>query len=407
MRIAVISPFLDRSHGTERAIIEQLERIPPNSQAEIHLYSQWVQDLQRVRSFTASETTPQQWGIVWHKVPKIAGPHLFQFLFWFYANRRARRKDQLRQQLNFDLVYSPGINASDADAITVHIVFQDFYRRVLPQLSFRVNPIAEWPRLLHRRLYYRLIMSLEESIYSDSRVSLAAVSALVASQLHEHFQRSDVQVIRNAVDTVTLNPARRLERRDSSRRELEFRPQDFAFLLIGNDWKKKGLEPLIRACAEFGDKSWKLLVVGSDARSPYEKLARELGVGDRVCFLSPNVDVLKFYAVADVYVGPSLEDAYGLPVLEAMACGLPVIASSQAGVSEIIRHGENGLILSDPLDVDEIKQALRSLLDNPELRRRLGEEAHRTAQGETWERNAQQTWAWLTELVNRRRRASS
>jgi glycosyltransferase involved in cell wall biosynthesis len=65
-------------------------------------------------------------------------------------------------------------------------------------------------------------------------------------------------------------------------------------------------------------------------------------------FLPPSPNVLQFYAAADAYVGPSLEDAYGLPVLEAMACGLPVLASSRAGVSEIIDHEINGIILRDP-----------------------------------------------------------
>jgi len=60
--------------------------------------------------------------------------------------------------------------------------------------------------------------------------------------------------------------------------------------------------------------------------------------------------VLSFYAAADAYVAPSLEDAFGLPILEAMACGLPVIASVQAGASENVLDGATGYLLRDPMN---------------------------------------------------------
>jgi glycosyltransferase involved in cell wall biosynthesis len=85
-----------------------------------------------------------------------------------------------------------------------------------------------------------------------------------------------------------------------------------------------------------------------------------------------------------------------------MACGLPVVASSRAGVTEIVSHGVNGIVLRDPEDADEIADVLKSLLTDAELRRRLGEEGARTAQQETWDRNAQATWDWLNEVLQRK-----
>lgn len=64
----------------------------------------------------------------------------------------------------------------------------------------------------------------------------------------------------------------------------------------------------------------------------------------------PSADVLFFYAAADAYVAPSLEESFGLPIMEAMACGLPVIASVQSGASETIVDGETGYLLRDPLN---------------------------------------------------------
>src|SRR6202035_3933330 len=130
---------------------------------------------------------------------------------------------------------------------------------------------------------------------------------------------------------------------------------------------------------------------------------RNHSLSKRVTFLAANADVLKFYAAADAYVGPSLEDAYGLPVLEAMACGLPVLASARAGVSEIIEDGINGIILRDPRNTEELLSALRRLITDPLLCRQLGEHAALTAQNQTWDRNAQRTWEWLNEVARNKK----
>src|SRR5438105_10536165 len=81
LRLAVVSPFVDRRHGTERALAELLERLARDYHCEIHLYSQRVEDLV-IGPFPSP--SGQQAGIIWHKVPSIPGPHVFQFLFWLF-----------------------------------------------------------------------------------------------------------------------------------------------------------------------------------------------------------------------------------------------------------------------------------------------------------------------------------
>jgi glycosyltransferase involved in cell wall biosynthesis len=395
LRVAVITPFLDRRHGTERCVIEQLERLSADRGTEIHVYAQRVEELHGVARYKAGDRAESVTRLYWHKVPGIPGPHLLQYIFWFFANAACRWWDAKFRGLKYDLIYSPGINARQADAITVHIVFRAFYRQVISELSFRRTPVKGWPRLIHRRLYYRLIMALEKRIYKRPNVSLAAVSALVAQQLESYFRRKDVRVIRNGVDAEFFSAPQRLARRADARREFGLAPADFALLLIGNDWKKKGLDGLLQALSLIDALPWRLLVVGSDARGPYEKIIRDRNIVGRVSFLTPSQDVMQFYAAADAYVGPSLEDAYGLPILEAMACGLPVIASSKAGVSEIVQDGKNGIILRDPQDVQELSTKIRSLVENRDLWISLGERASSTAQQHTWSRNAQATREWL------------
>lgn len=402
MRLAVVSPFVDRRHGTERAIVESLERFALQPGAEIHLYSQRVDDLEGVARFpeVPPECSPKT-HILWHAVPAVPGPHIVAYLWWFLANHVQRFWDSRFRKLNFDLLYSPGINAFGADAISVHVVFGEFYRQVRPRLRLRGAPLSRWPVIIHRRLYYRLICLLESLIYTRKRTAITAISQHSADSLRELYSRDDVRVIRYGVDTSIFHPEARTARRDSERSSLQVDSSEFCLLLIGNDWKNKGLDALLCAIAECGELPLVLLVVGSDDRREYFESIQKLAIGSKVKFLEPSHDVMKFYAAADAYVGPSLEDAYGLPVLEAMACGLPVIASARAGASEILRDGENGFVLRHPEDFQELAVLLRQLCTNPKLCVHLGEEAARTAKGQTWDRNALDTWEFLKAVLEK------
>src|SRR2546425_2823681 len=218
VRLAVVSPFVDCRHGTERALAELLERLARDHHCEVHLYAQRVKDLRVGQS--ARQQAKSRGRIVWHTVPSVPGPHLFQYTWWFVANQVCRWWGRRFQGLSCDVLYSPGINAPDADAIAVHIVFSELYRRVGPHLRLSGAPPLSWPRLLHRRLYYRLIMALEKKLYRDANTSLSAVSGMVATQLFEFFGRTDVAVIPNGVDIDRFNPRERCQRREAARERL-------------------------------------------------------------------------------------------------------------------------------------------------------------------------------------------
>ena len=396
MQIVVVSPFLDRRHGTELCIIEQIERLASKSAWGIHLFSQQVENVNGL--LTEDPEGTASGFIRWYKVSDIPGPHLLKFLWWFFANR-ALRKRTLRHLKNRPLlVYSPGINCLDADAITVHIVFHEFYARVGPELALRKVPLSRWPVTLHRKLYYKLIMALERRIYTNPKVRLATVSKLVSAQLEKHFGRTDSAIIPNAVDTAIFSSQARVARRSVSRQSLKLADNDFVILLIGNDWKKKGLDPLIRALA-ITEIPVQLLVVGKDDPGLYRPALRELRLEDRVRFLAPSADVLSFYAAADAYVAPSLEDAFGLPILEAMACGLPVIASVQAGASENILDGTTGYLLRDPTNHRELAELIRRLVGDKPAARKLGAAAAQYVQASiSWDNNASATREFLENV---------
>ena len=365
----------------------------------IELYSQRVSELRGVRPASGPATNSLD-SIVWHKVSDVPGPHLLKYIWWFFANHWRRWRDQRSGKTFPDLLYSPGINCLDADVIVVHIVFHAFYERIRSELALPRAPLRSWSRLVHRKLYYKLIMFLERKIYRNPRVQLVAVSDHVAAQMRSYFQREDVTVIPNAVDSSRFTPATRLAKKISARHLFGYAESDFVLLLIGNDWKKKGLDTLVRALASLNNLPMRALIVGSDDADIYHSLLDQLDLQDRVRFETPSADVLSFYAAADLYVGPSLEDAFNLPILEAMACGLPVIASSQAGASEMIRDGETGFILRDPQDHLQLASFIRRIYTDEVLRRAMGEAASRQVLANCgWDENAEKTRKFLENTL--------
>ncbi len=392
-RLDVPTPFLDKSHWTERCIAEQLERLADDF--DIRVYSSRVEDTDLAR-------------IHWRRVAPLPGPHLTGFLWWFLANSLLRWFDRKRRGTPTDLVYTPGINCLDADVISVHIVFAEFYSRVKSKLRLFKNPVSSWPVLIHRRLYYHLICMLERRIYSRPEVCLVAISRMAADDLKRYFHRTgNIPVVYHGCDLEKFSTVRRSGLRAGARAALGLAEQDFAILLVGNDWQKKGLQSLLEAAVRLAGQSLRILVVGNDNPAAFRGILKQEALIDRVQFLPPRSDVEFYYAAADLYAGPSLEDAFALPPLEAMACGVPVIVSRRAGVSEIVHHGEDGIILEDPEDSATLAKWIEKVMTDAEFCRVLSENAARTARSYTWEKNAAEMKAIFDQILRSRQSTTS
>jgi len=384
--LAVVSPFLDKRHGTERLVIEWITQL--SSEFEIHIYSQHVEDLDLST-------------VIWHRVSRLPGPHLFSFLWWFATNCLRRAWDRQFHGLRYDIVYSPGPNCLDADVISVHILFAEYARRAQPELSFNRNSIWSWPLLVHRKLYYRLAIALERLAYARDRVTLFSTSRKTATDLGRIYggRRDPIRVIYAGLDHAILNSMRRLTLRERARKLLGLSGEQFVVLLIGNDWRNKGLPVLLQALVILRPLPIHLLVVSAENSAVCDAVVRCFGLDDRVDILPPRNDVELYYAAADLYAGPSLEDAFALPPAEAMACGLPVIVSASAGVSEIITDGSDGLILQDPTDANALARMIRRLYEDHEYRDRLAKNAEKTARQFTWERSGRELNAILEKIL--------
>ncbi len=377
---------MSRRRGTERAVAELITRLVASHNCEVHLYAHEVEDIDVVpfgKSVSGSATHP-----IWHRVPRIPGPHLLQFLFWMTYNHLWRSRDRWLRGIRFDAVFSPGVNALDADVILVHAVF---HRLRELQKSRRLSGVHE----LHRSLYYSLVCLLEGAVYRQSSLRLAAVSKHTAAQLRHYFGSKDIVVIPNGVDLSYFSASNRLALRADARRNLNYSSTDVVVLLVGNDFHTKGLPTLLNSLSLCRNLPLRLCVVGSDASFDGVKRITDMSLRDRVTFAPESTDILPFYAAADIYVAPSREDSFNLPALEAMACGVPVVVSAHAGITEYVRHGVDCLVLRNPEDPHELAETLRLFVNDPSMAAKFGANSPTTASTLSWDRHAESVYRLL------------
>jgi glycosyltransferase involved in cell wall biosynthesis len=149
------------------------------------------------------------------------------------------------------------------------------------------------------------------------------------------------------------------------------------FLFVGSITPRKGLHLLLEACAilqEQGCNHYTLLIVGDGTqREELENFCQEKRLSDRVQWIG-KVDYSKlgaYFSESDVFVLPTLEDTWGMVVLEAMVLGKAVLSSKWAGASELVIEGENGYCF-DPYEPEKLAELMRHFIDNPDLAFAMG-----------------------------------
>ena len=133
-------------------------------------------------------------------------------------------------------------------------------------------------------------------------------------------------------------------------------------VFVANEAERKGLPQLLRAVARLADPALHVLAVGRFDPAPSARLAGSLGLGARVRFPGASARVAQFYAAADLFALPTQYEAWGLVIVEAMACGLPVLTSRLAGAAVAVAEGATGQLLDEPRDEGEIARKLAVLL---------------------------------------------
>ncbi len=209
---------------------------------------------------------------------------------------------------------------------------------------------------------HREILNLEKRLFSDPALKyVVAISERCKEEYIRHYNlpAEKICVIYCGIDPDIFSPERLAGLRPRTRQALGLDDNAVAVLFVGSGFERKGLRFLINAIASIKDRAdIRLIVVGKGSQKGYIRQAEALGIADRVVFKGPQTDTLSYYAAADIFCLPSIYEPFSNACLEAMASGLPVVASEATGASEIIRHLESGAIVKDPADTEELGNAL-------------------------------------------------
>jgi glycosyltransferase involved in cell wall biosynthesis len=215
---------------------------------------------------------------------------------------------------------------------------------------------------------------------------IIAVSSFTASQVESllNVERSRIRVVHHGVHPPAPSPSS---------------PKEQLILSVGALQKRKNTAALVRAF-EHCPASWKLVLAGSfghgaeDALSLIENSPRRPDI--EVTGYVDDAALEHLYARASLFAFPSLDEGFGMPVLEAMARGIPVLASNLSALPEVC--GDAALLV-DPSSVEAIHDGLRQLIDSESLRARLIQRGHARARQFTWDAAVGRTWDVYRELM--------
>jgi UDP-glucose:(heptosyl)LPS alpha-1,3-glucosyltransferase len=231
------------------------------------------------------------------------------------------------------------------------------WARPLKQIATGVLPRYREFTALCERQYAKAPADRPERI-------VIAISEMVKADLLRHHALSPQQIrlVYNGVDTARFSPTLRAEERNRTRQKLGVSPDEMLCLIVAHNLELKGVPALLRAVTLLRSAGHKIVlaIVGGRRTSRYERMARTSGIQNCIRFVGAVDDPAPFYAAADLYVQPTWYDPCSLVVLEAMACGLPVVTTRFNGAGELIERNRTGSVLHDPGDEIELAAAIAS-----------------------------------------------
>jgi UDP-glucose:(heptosyl)LPS alpha-1,3-glucosyltransferase len=228
-------------------------------------------------------------------------------------------------------------------------------------------------KILRRYLSLRhyLETGLQKHLYKSGRLShVIAISSMIKRDIVRYygFPADRITVVFNAVDLAKFHPNNRDLYREKIRSRLSIDNHEIVLLFAGNNYRLKGLETLTKSLAtlkeQYPDIKFRLLIAGRGHSRHYLRLADRLGVSHMMLFLGAVTTMEQYYGASDIYVHPTFYDSCSLTVLEALACGLPVVTTRFNGASDIIVSQDGGVVMTNPADPLELARSIALFIDS-------------------------------------------
>lgn len=367
-RLAVAARRVEGLSGAARMIVEHARRFAAAGW-EVHVFGARLD----APAIAAAGATPNlvlswPWGSWWKRAS-----------FARMAARGAR---------GFDLVHGHG-DLFDQDVLSlhncVHAAHESVHGAPLPEgdATGRLHALQ-----LRERRFRALVCN----------------SRLMKEDVGRRFgvPESMMEVVYPGYDPGRFKPADRDRLGGPLRAELGVREgETLVGLVTSGDFEKRGLAAFLRAFAVAARSrpGLRALVVGKETRpGPYKDLAAELGVAERVAWRDPVPEVERLYHALDVYAHPARWEEFGMSVLEALACGLPVVTGARVGASELMQGALRAYVLDEPSPAP-LAAAIGALADDAQRRRRLGALGPAAALPAAWDRSAAALLALYERLL--------
>ena len=369
-RVALVAHGIHDHGGMERAFAELVR----HAHHDFHIV------------VVAPDLAPELRPLVeWERVRVPARPIPLRFVWFFVAGGLRVRRSRA------DIVHTMGaIVPNRCDIATVQFCHAG-YREATGALA---PPDAPRLRRLNTTVARLLALAAERWCYRSGRARvLAAVSEGVGRELRSHYPGPRVAVTPNGVDADRFRPDAAARR---GLREAEaVGDEEIVALFVGGDWDRKGLAIAIEALA-LTEARLRLWVVGQGDDRRFAALARAYGVADRIRFFGPRHDTERYYQAADVFVFPTLYEAFPLVALEAAASGLAIVATPVNGVEEIVGDDAGFLVRRE---ADAVASALSELAADADACRRTGAAARRRCAEYSWSDVVGRVLVLYAELV--------
>jgi UDP-glucose:(heptosyl)LPS alpha-1,3-glucosyltransferase len=236
---------------------------------------------------------------------------------------------------------------------------------------YQAKVIAEKRSLYRIGPRYRIYLSLEKAVFDlSSRTEILLISERERVQYIKYYKTPEERfhslppgisrdrVLRENTDAI----------RKTVRNKHGIANDEFLLLMVGSSFKTKGLDRTLLALAALPEslrKRTKLFVIGEGKSAPFEKLAERLKIADRLSFLGGRDDVPQFMISADLLLHPAYSENTGTVLIEAMAAGLPVLATDVCGYASHVSAAEAGLLILSPYRQQTYDNLLREMLLSP------------------------------------------
>jgi len=314
------------------------------------------------------------------EMQRIPDP-MFSGISRILALRRAAKRDLRHEERR----YATGPDDPTAHVVTFHACAKWRLQQIgARRVRFSGRSVRDWLRPLYHRAYLTTAAELERRIVLralSGELLLTAVSSSLGSQIRAAYGEDvPIVVTPNGVDRTDYSPAAAREHRAASRNHLGFKDEDFVVGFVGGDWHRKNLDTFIRAVdiARVSVPRIKGAVLGHGDAGAFAN-------SRAIRFAGVNRNPIEFYGAIDVFYSPSPVESFGLPALEAAACGIPVVICGGVGLLDFLEAGE-AVVLRDPFDPDSAADALIRLHDDDSLRQALSTAGLRAAERLPWSR---------------------